>query len=49
MAQKKKVYKKVVVADPAFYKKTGYQIRHLSRVFEHNFGPGRREFEWASL
>ena len=49
MAQKKKVCKKVVVADPAFYKKTGYQIRHLSRVFEHNFGPERREFEWASL
>ena len=36
----KKGYKKVTVADLTSYKKT---------VFEHNFGPGGREFEEASL
>ena len=29
----------------SFVKKICHQIRHLSRAFEHNFGPGRREFE----
>ena len=44
-----KVYKKVLVADLAFYKQIDLQIKHLSRVFEHNFGPEKREFERASL
>ena len=44
-----KVYKKVLAADLAFYKQINHQIKHLSRVFEHNFGPEKREFEWASL
>ena len=44
-----KVYKKVLVADLAFYKQINHQIKLLSRVFEHNFGPEKREFERASL
>ena len=44
-----KVYKKVLAADLAFYKQINHQIKHLSRVFEHNFGPEKREFERASL
>ena len=37
-----KVYKKVLAADLAFYKQINHQIKHLSRVFEHNFGPEKR-------
>ena len=40
-----KVYKKVLAADLAFYKQINHQIKHLGRVFEHNFGPEKREFE----
>ena len=40
-----KVYKRVISTDLVFCKKICHQIRHLSRAFEHNFGPGRREFE----
>ena len=44
-----KVSKKVTVADLAFYKQIDHQIRLLGRAFEHNFLPGRREFEGGTL
>ena len=44
-----KVYMRVTYADLVSCKEIYHQIRHLSRVFGHNFGLGRREFEFERM
>ena len=45
MAQKERSTRESYPLILSFVKKNCHQIRHLSRAFEHNFDPGRREFE----
>ena len=49
MADKERSSRKIQSLILPFIKKIDNQIRLFSKAFEHNFGPGGREFEGANL